>query len=96
MKSDEWEYPEDTWTSLRHDNNYVDLNFWTQEVLNDDFEVIEKKKILTIYTVKPNDDPLSPVNVVTDVNALMSFELRGTEGDIKPILKALGIDDAST
>jgi hypothetical protein len=76
MKSDEWEYPEDTWASVSHAGKSFDLNFWTDG----------DKKILTIYATGKWGR--------TDFNTFMSFELRLTEGDIKPILKALGIDDA--
>ena len=39
--SEEWEYPEDTWTSVEHDRKLFDLQFWTEE----------DKKMLTIYPV---------------------------------------------
>jgi len=39
--SEEWEYPEDIFTSVEHDGKLFDLNFWTDE----------DKKMLTIYPV---------------------------------------------
>jgi hypothetical protein len=79
--SEEWEYPEDTWTSVKHEDNYLDLNFWTDH---------EDKKMLTIYLVKPDKD--DPENKIAYLNTCIDFELKTTEGDIQSIVKALGID----
>jgi hypothetical protein len=43
--SEEWEYPEDTWTAVEHDGTLFDLNFWTEE----------DKKMLGIYAVTEDD-----------------------------------------
>ena len=72
--SEEWEYPEDIFTSVEHDGKLFDLNFWTDE----------DKKMLTIYPV---------ISDKADLNTYMSFELKRTEGDIKSIARALGVDD---
>ena len=39
--SEEWEYPEDIFTSVEHNGKLFDLNFWTDE----------DEKMLTIYPV---------------------------------------------
>ena len=72
--SEEWEYPEDIFTSVEHDGKLFDLNFWTDE----------DKKMLTIYPV---------ISDKADLNTYMSFELKSTDGDIKSIARALGVDD---
>ena len=87
----EFEYPEDIMTSVCHNDKYFDLNFWTKEILDDDLQIIEEKKMLTIYAVKPDKD--SSEDMTVDYNSFMSFELRETEGDIKSIAEALGINE---
>lgn len=79
--SEEWEYPEDTWTSVEYNNNLFDLNFWTEE----------GKKMLTIYPVVPDED--TTAGLMRDYYTFMSFELRSTEGDIKSLAKSLGVAD---
>jgi len=86
-----FKYPEDIMTSVCHNGKYFDLNFWTKEILDDDFQIIEEKKMLTIYPVRPDED--SSAEMTADYNTFMSFELRETEGDIKSIAEALGINE---
>jgi len=79
--SEEWEYPEDAWACVEYNDDLFDLNFWTEE----------GKKLLTIYPLVPAEE--IGKGLIRDYCTFMSFELRSTEGDIKSMVKALGIDE---